>query len=70
MAILSGDRAEAVAPIAALLGIETWRGGKKPAEKIAFIEELKAGGAHVLMVGDGLNDAPSLAAAACLAVAD
>ena len=63
LAILSGDRAEAVAPIAALLGIETWRGGKKPAEKIAFIEELKAGGAHVLMVGDGLNDAPSLAAA-------
>ncbi len=63
LAILSGDRAEAVAPIAALLGIENWRGGKKPAEKIAFIEELKAGGAHVLMVGDGLNDAPSLAAA-------
>jgi Cu2+-exporting ATPase len=63
LAILSGDRAEAVAPIAALLGIETWRGGKKPAEKIASIEELKAGGAHVLMVGDGLNDAPSLAAA-------
>ena len=63
LAILSGDRAEAVAPIAALLGIENWRGGKKPAEKIAFIEELKAAGAHVLMVGDGLNDAPSLAAA-------
>ena len=63
LAILSGDRAEAVAPIAALLGIEAWRGGKKPAEKIAFIEELKARGARVLMVGDGLNDAPSLAAA-------
>ena len=63
LAILSGDRAEAVAPIAALLGIEAWRGGKTPAEKIAFIEELKARGARVLMVGDGLNDAPSLAAA-------
>jgi Cu2+-exporting ATPase len=63
LAILSGDRAEAVAPIAALLGIDMWRGGQKPAEKIAFIEQLKAKGAHVLMVGDGLNDAPSLAAA-------
>jgi Cu2+-exporting ATPase len=61
--ILSGDRPEAVAPIAALLGVEDWRGGQKPAEKIAFIEDLKTQGARVLMVGDGLNDAPALAAA-------
>lgn len=61
--ILSGDRPRAVAPIAAYLGVEIWRGGQKPAEKIAFIEELKQQGARVLMVGDGLNDAPSLAAA-------
>jgi Cu2+-exporting ATPase len=63
LAILSGDRPEAVAPIAALLGVEDWRGGQKPADKIACIEALKAKGARVLMVGDGLNDAPSLAAA-------
>jgi Cu2+-exporting ATPase len=63
IAILSGDRPEAVAPIAQFLGVDDWRGGQKPAEKIAFIEELKARGAHVLMVGDGLNDAPALAAA-------
>ncbi|WP_374546847.1 heavy metal translocating P-type ATPase, partial [Rhodoblastus sp.] len=63
LAILSGDRPEAVAPIARELGIETWRGGLKPAEKIAFIEELAAKGAKILMVGDGLNDAPALAAA-------
>ena len=61
--ILSGDRPEAVAPIAAALGIALWRGGCKPADKIAMLEELKAEGRKVLMVGDGLNDAPALAAA-------
>src|SRR5262245_24352797 len=61
--ILSGDRAEAVAPIAAALGIDQWQSGLKPAEKIARLEELKGHGRRVLMVGDGLNDAPSLAAA-------
>jgi Cu2+-exporting ATPase len=63
LCILSGDRAEAVAPIARALGIENWQGGLKPAEKIARIEEWKAHGRRMLMVGDGLNDAPSLAAA-------
>jgi Cu2+-exporting ATPase len=61
--VLSGDRPEAVAPIAAALGIAEWRGGLRPNEKIAIIESLKARGHHVLMVGDGLNDAPALAAA-------
>ena len=61
--ILSGDRADAVAPVAAALGIADWRGALTPAEKIAAIEELKARGHRVLMVGDGLNDAPALAAA-------
>jgi P-type Cu2+ transporter len=61
--ILSGDRPEAVAPIAAALGITVWRGGCKPAEKIEALESLKAEGRKVLMVGDGLNDAPALAAA-------
>jgi Cu2+-exporting ATPase len=61
--IVSGDRANAVAPVAEALGIETWHGGLKPADKIAFIEALKREGRRVLMVGDGLNDAPALAAA-------
>jgi Cu2+-exporting ATPase len=61
--ILSGDRAEAVAPIAEALGIAQWQGGLKPADKIVLIEDLKRQGRRVLMVGDGLNDAPSLAAA-------
>ena len=61
--ILSGDSPAAVAPIAEELGISDWRGGLKPAEKIAAIDELNAQGHRVLMVGDGLNDAPALAAA-------
>ena len=61
--ILSGDRPAAVAPIAARLGIAQWQAGLDPAQKIAAIEALKAAGRRVLMVGDGLNDAPSLAAA-------
>jgi len=61
--IFSGDRAAAVEPIAQALGIGRWRGGLKPADKIAAIAALKAQGRRVLMVGDGLNDAPALAAA-------
>ncbi len=61
--ILSGDREAAVAAVAAECGVANWRSGVKPADKIARIEELKAAGHRVLMVGDGLNDAPALAAA-------
>jgi Cu2+-exporting ATPase len=61
--VLSGDRPAAVAPVANALRIDDWRAGLTPAEKIAVIERLKAQGARVLMVGDGLNDAPALAAA-------
>jgi Cu2+-exporting ATPase len=61
--ILSGDRPDAVSPIAAALGINLWRGGCTPADKIDALEVLKAEGRMVLMVGDGLNDAPALAAA-------
>ncbi|HMK71448.1 MAG TPA: HAD-IC family P-type ATPase, partial [Xanthobacteraceae bacterium] len=61
--VLSGDRPAAVAPVANQLGIDDWRAGLKPAEKIAVIEHLQSQGRRVLMVGDGLNDAPALAAA-------
>jgi Cu2+-exporting ATPase len=61
--ILSGDRAPAVERVAAELGIDAWRAGVTPADKIAHIEALKRQGRSVLMVGDGLNDAPALAAA-------
>lgn len=61
--IMSGDRAEAVEPIAAALGVTAWHAKYKPQEKIARLEDLAAVGRKVLMVGDGLNDAPALAAA-------
>jgi Cu2+-exporting ATPase len=61
--ILSGDREGPVRAAARALGIETWRAAVTPADKIARIEELKHSGYKVMMVGDGLNDAPSLAAA-------
>ncbi len=61
--ILSGDRPQAVEPIARSLGIANWRAGLTPADKVAMIETWKSEGRKVLMVGDGLNDAPSLAAA-------
>ncbi len=61
--ILSGDSMEAVAEIAGKLGIGAARGGIGPAQKVRRLEELRAEGRRVLMVGDGLNDAPALAAA-------
>jgi Cu2+-exporting ATPase len=61
--IMSGDRAEAVEPIAAALGVANWHARCKPQEKIERLEDLAALGRKVLMVGDGLNDAPALAAA-------
>ena len=61
--ILSGDRMDAVRPIARALGIAKWMGELKPAEKITFIDSLKAEGRRIMMIGDGLNDAPALAAA-------
>ena len=43
-------------------GIATWGGGVRPDGKIAWLRDLSAAGSKVLMVGDGLNDAPALAA--------
>ncbi|MEZ5891297.1 MAG: heavy metal translocating P-type ATPase [Xanthobacteraceae bacterium] len=61
--ILSGDRMPAVDHVARILGIADVRAAVNPAEKIAHIDELKRTGRKVLMVGDGINDAPALAAA-------
>ncbi len=61
--ILSGDRPEAVETIARELAIPHFSAGVMPADKIARLRALRGEGRRVLMVGDGLNDAPALAAA-------
>jgi Cu2+-exporting ATPase len=61
--LLSGDRPAAVAPIAAALGIAEWEARLTPTEKARRLAAHAAAGRHTLMVGDGLNDAPALAAA-------
>jgi Cu2+-exporting ATPase len=61
--LLSGDREHAVRTAAHAVGIGRWFAGVRPDGKIARIEALGGEGRRVLMVGDGLNDAPALAAA-------
>jgi P-type Cu2+ transporter len=61
--VISGDREPAVRAAAASLGICEWRAEVTPIDKVARINELARQGFKVLMVGDGLNDAPALAAA-------
>ena len=61
--LLSGDRTEAAEHVAAALGIDEVISAASPEGKTRFIEELRASGRTVAMVGDGVNDAPALAAA-------
>ena len=61
--LLSGDRGETVRLNAGFLGIDEGIGEMSPAEKAQFIDRLRDGGDTVLMVGDGINDAPALSAA-------
>jgi len=61
--LLSGDRTPTVMAAAAALGIGHARGNALPEDKRAAVAALQAGGAVVAMVGDGINDAPSLAQA-------
>lgn len=61
--MLSGDRAPAAEAAARAAGIDDWRAGVTPADKIARMQALRALGKKPLMVGDGLNDAAALAAA-------
>ncbi|MGE5270667.1 MAG: heavy metal translocating P-type ATPase, partial [Thiohalocapsa sp.] len=61
--LLSGDRTAAAAAVAKAVGIADWAAALSPADKAARLAALSAQGRRTLMVGDGLNDAPALAAA-------
>jgi P-type Cu2+ transporter len=62
-AVLSGDRPQIVNRIAEEIGVDQAEGGLAPGEKPRKLAELRARSGSVAMVGDGINDAPALAAA-------
>lgn len=61
--LLTGDNAPAAARVAQAVGITNVAAGLKPADKLARVRALQQEGAVVAMIGDGVNDAPVLAAA-------
>lgn len=61
--LLTGDNHAAAAQLAGQLGIEDVRAGLLPENKAAAVRELESDGRRVLMVGDGVNDAPAMASA-------
>ncbi len=61
--IASGDAEPVVAGVARALGVTRWQSRLSPADKVARLREIRAAGYPVLMVGDGVNDAPVLAEA-------
>ncbi|MFH9012027.1 heavy metal translocating P-type ATPase [Streptomyces sp. NPDC017943] len=61
--LLTGDNARAAARVAAESGITDVRAGLLPQDKLTAVRELERAGRRVLVVGDGVNDAPALAAA-------
>ncbi len=61
--LLSGDSSPMVASVAAELGIDEARGGLRPDDKLRVLQQLHKEGRKVLMLGDGVNDVPVLAAA-------
>ena len=60
--MLTGDRRHAAEAVAKEIGVDEVRAGLSPEDKVSAILSLRRGGAKVAMVGDGVNDAPSLAA--------
>lgn len=64
-AMLTGDNARTAHAVARQLGIDDVRADLKPEDKVAAVRQLEKQYGAVLMVGDGVNDAPALAAATC-----
>ena len=62
-ALLTGDNARAADHLAEQVGISDVRAGLLPADKVDAVRQLEAGGARLMLVGDGVNDAPAMAAA-------
>jgi Cd2+/Zn2+-exporting ATPase len=63
IAMLTGDQPQAARAIAANLDIDEVHAGLMPEDKLRLIRAFQAEGRHVAMIGDGINDAPALAAA-------
>tara|TARA_R110000868_G_scaffold242940_3_gene498616 strand:- start:116 stop:1612 length:1497 start_codon:yes stop_codon:yes gene_type:complete len=58
--LLSGDNRQAVKHYAAMLGIKRFNASFSPTDKLNYVKSLQKGGASVVMLGDGINDAPVL----------
>ncbi len=61
--MMTGDNAHTAAAIAREVGVDTFYAGVLPEDKARFVEQEKAAGRTVMMVGDGINDSPALSAA-------
>ena len=61
--MMTGDNERAAAQVALAAGIEEFRSGARPEDKLELVRSLQDEGLHVAMVGDGINDAPALAQA-------
>ena len=63
--MLTGDSERTAAAIAAQVGVDEYRSEVLPEDKAHFVEEERAKGRTVVMLGDGINDSPALSAARC-----
>ncbi len=63
LVMATGDNRATAASVARKLGLDQFEAEVEPADKIRLVQKLQTGGARVAMAGDGVNDAPALAAA-------
>jgi len=63
LVMATGDNRRTAEHVAKKLGLDRFEAEVEPADKIRLVESLREGGKHVAMAGDGINDAPALAAA-------
>ena len=63
--MMTGDNERTAKVVASQIGVDKYQAGVLPEDKAKFIEEEKARGRKVIMVGDGINDSPALSASDC-----